>query len=213
MGQIRKNIETIKAKIKKISHRANLVVVSKYKSSEEILEACAAGQRAFGENRVQEAMEKWPSIKEKYPDIELHLIGALQTNKIKDALKVFDVIEVVDRKKLADKLKNEIDKSGKNPSLLIQVNTADEPQKAGISRSEAKPFIEYCQGIGLNIKGLMCIPPVEDKPEAYFKFLKDLADEYNLPIVSMGMSSDYEIALRNGATHVRVGTAIFGARS
>jgi pyridoxal phosphate enzyme (YggS family) len=212
MGNITNNLLEIKSRINRLSSDAQLVAVSKYRSEIEIIEAIKAGQRLFGENRVQEARAKWPNIKQQYPDVKLHLIGALQTNKIKDALKIFDVIEVVDRPKLADSLLVEMKNSGKFIDCYIQVNTGNEPQKAGVLTDKVDEFIQKCIASGLPVKGLMCIPPVDEEPSVHFKMLKELADKYNLPVVSMGMSGDFEEAIKCGATHVRVGTGVFGER-
>ena len=192
---------------------ASLVAVSKFQPAEKISEALDAGHRLFGENRVQEALLKWPCLKNKYDGVELHLIGPLQTNKIKEAFKIFDVIEVLDRKKLADAIKKEADKSGKNVECYIQINTGGEEQKAGVFPQDADEFIEYCKSICLNITGLMCIPPVNEAPAPHFTMLAQLAKKHNLPNISMGMSGDYLVAIKHGATHVRVGSAIFGNRS
>jgi pyridoxal phosphate enzyme (YggS family) len=212
MEHITNHLLAINARIKNLSDTAMLVAVSKFRTEAEIIAAIKAGQKLFGENRVQEANSKWPAIKAQYPDVKLHLIGALQTNKIKDALKIFDVIEVVDRPKLADALLAAMKNAGKFVDCYIQVNTGNEPQKAGITIDKADEFIQKSIADGLPVKGLMCIPPVDEESEPHFKMLKKLADKYNLPVVSMGMSGDFEEAIKCGATHVRVGTAIFGER-
>jgi len=190
-----------------------LVAVSKTKSAEEIAPALEAGQRVFGENRVQEAQGKWPALRERFDGVELHLIGPLQTNKVRDALKLFDVIETLDRESLAAALSSEISKGARAPRLLVQVNTGAEPQKAGILPEEADAFIARCREVhGLTIDGLMCIPPVEEPPSAHFALLGVIARRNGLATLSMGMSADYDAAIQLGATHVRVGSAIFGAR-
>lgn len=190
-----------------------LVAVSKTHPVEAVEEAVAAGQRVFGENRVQEAKAKFPALKERVPDLELHLIGPLQTNKVKDAVALFDVIQTLDRPKLAEALAAEIAKAGRRPRLLIEVNTGEEPQKAGIPPREVEGFLAACRDRwALPVSGLMCIPPVDEEPAMHFALLSDMARRLALPEVSMGMSGDYETAVRFGATHVRVGTAIFGAR-
>ncbi len=190
-----------------------LVAVSKTHPVATIEQAIALGQRVFGENRVQEAMLKFPALKEHYPDIELHLLGALQTNKIKEAIEHFDVIETLDRKKLADAFAKEQARGTVLPKLYIQVNTGNEPQKAGILPQEANEFIIYCKDtLHLPVVGLMCIPPVDEPPAPHFTYLKDLAAAHNLPYLSMGMSNDWQDAIKFGATHIRVGTAIFGSR-
>ena len=192
--------------------RTRLVAVSKTVAQEGIREALHAGQRLFGENRVQEAQGKFPQLKEEFPDLELHLIGPLQTNKVKDASALFDVIETLDRAKLADTLAAERDKSGKCPRLFIQVNTGEEPQKAGVMPREAESLIGHARKLNLPLIGLMCIPPLEDDAAPHFAFLAKLAKENGLSELSMGMSGDFEMAIRFGATYVRVGSAIFGSR-
>jgi pyridoxal phosphate enzyme (YggS family) len=172
----------------------------------------AAGQRIFGENRVQEAQGKFPALKADHPDLELHLIGPLQTNKVKEAVALFDVIQTLDRTRLADALATERDKSGKSPRLFVQVNTGEEPQKAGVMPGEAAALVTYARERKLPVEGLMCIPPVEDDAAPHFAFLAKLARENGLDQLSMGMSGDFEMAVRFGATHVRVGSAIFGER-
>ena len=192
---------------------ARLVAVSKTHDAEACLEALAAGQRIFGENRVQEAQGKWPALRLRHPDLELHLIGPLQSNKVADAIALFDVIESLDREKLARALAAERDKGKRLPRLYIQVNTGEEEQKAGIGPKEAPAFIALCRdSLGLPVEGLMCIPPVDEEPAPHFALLAQLARRHGLPAISMGMSGDFEIAIRFGATHVRVGTAIFGER-
>jgi len=167
----------------------------------------------FGENRVQEAAEKWPALKQSHPDCILHLIGPLQTNKTKQAVELFDVIETLDRPKLARALATQAEKLGRVPALFVQVNTGEEPQKAGILPADADRFIAECRReFQLPVEGLMCIPPVEDEPSLHFMLLREIAARNGLSSLSMGMSADYEIAVRFGATHVRVGTAIFGPR-
>lgn len=180
--------------------------------TDEILPLIKAGHRVFGENRVQEAMRKYPALKEQYSDLKLHLIGPLQTNKAKDAVRLFDVIESVDRPEIAEKLAEEMKKQGKNLPCFVQVNTGEEPQKSGCVPRETIFLVNRCRDLGLNIIGLMCIPPVDDEPAPHFALLKKLAGEAGLPELSMGMSDDYPIAIQQGATFVRVGTALFGAR-
>jgi PLP dependent protein len=190
-----------------------LVAVSKTQGAERIAAALAAGQRTFGENRVQEAQAKWPALRAGWSDVELHLIGPLQTNKVRDAVALFDVIETVDRESLAAALARELARGGRRPRCLVQVNTGEEPQKAGVAPAEADDFIARCREIhGLPIVGLMCIPPVADDPALHFGLLRSLAERHGLAVLSMGMSADFEVAIRFGASHVRVGTAIFGAR-
>jgi len=190
-----------------------LIAVSKTFEADDIRPVLGAGQRVFGENRVQEAMGKWPGLREEFEGVELHLIGPLQSNKAKEAVQTFDVIHTVDREKIARALKAEMDKQGRDLPCFVQVNTGEEPQKAGISPKETDAFVTFCQNdIGLNIVGLMCIPPVEEAPGPHFALLEEIAKRNGLKQLSMGMSSDYEIAVCFGATHVRVGSAIFGAR-
>lgn len=189
-----------------------LVAVSKTHSAAEILPLLRAGQRVFGENRVQEAAEKFPALREQYPDLKLHLIGGLQTNKVRDAVALFDVIESVDRVELAEKLAAEIKKQGRNPSCFVQVNTGEEPQKSGVAPNAAAALVEKCRALGLNVVGLMCIPPADDEPSPHFAFLKKLARQSGVKELSMGMSADYPIAIQQGATFVRIGTALFGQR-
>ena len=191
-----------------------LIVVSKTFDETAIAPILAAGHRRFGENRVQESQGKWPQLKAQFGDVELHLIGPLQTNKVKDAVALFDVIETLDREKLARALAKEFERTGKSLPLFIQVNIGDEPQKAGIAPEQAKEFLALCRDeLKLTIKGLMCIPPAGVPAAPYFAQLKALADEMGLDRLSMGMSSDYELAVEMGATQVRVGSAIFGART
>ena len=190
-----------------------LVAVSKFHPVEQVLEALAAGQTVFGENRVQEAAGKFPGLRDAHPALRLHIIGPLQTNKVREALQIADVIETLDRSRLADAIAAAVEKGAKLPQLLVQVNTGDEPQKAGIAKADADDFITDCQGrFGASLTGLMCIPPAGEDPAPHFAWLADRAARFSLPVVSMGMSADFETAIRLGATHVRVGTAIFGAR-
>jgi pyridoxal phosphate enzyme (YggS family) len=190
-----------------------LVAVSKTHGAERVRELLAVGQRVFGENRVQEAEEKFPALKADYPDLELHLIGPLQTNKAREAVALFDVIESVDREKLAATLAKEMARTGKRPDCFIQVNTGEEPQKAGILPAELDAFVAACRDTHkLPVVGLMCIPPVDEEPALHFALLAKMAARHGLAKVSMGMSADYETAVKLGATHVRVGSALFGAR-
>ena len=190
----------------------HLVAVSKTVPETSIRAALACGQRLFGENRVQEAQAKFPPLKHEYPDLQLHLIGPLQTNKVKEAVALFDVIQSLDRVKLADALAQERDKSGRCPRLLLQVNTGEEPQKAGALPQEVASLIVHARKLELPLDGLMCIPPLDDDAAPHFAFLAKLARDHGLLNLSMGMSGDFELAVKFGATHVRVGTAIFGTR-
>jgi pyridoxal phosphate enzyme (YggS family) len=190
-----------------------LVAVSKTFAADAVEPAILAGQRVFGENRVQEAQAKWPGLMARHPGIELHLIGPLQSNKAKEAVALFDMIHSVDRVSLATALAKEIDRQGRRPRLLVQVNTGEEPQKAGVTPGEADAFIAACRGEhGLTIDGLMCIPPVDQPPAPHFALLAKVARRNGLETLSMGMSADFETAIELGATHVRVGSAIFGER-
>ena len=186
---------------------------SKKQGPELLRQALKAGHRVFGENRVQEAAAKWPSIREEYPDLKLHLIGPLQSNKVADAIAKFDVIETVDRPKLARAIAAELEKNGKEIDLLIQVNIGEEPQKTGVAPLDADEFIRQCRDeFGLRISGLMCIPPVDAPPAPFFALLEKIARRNDLSRVSMVMTADYEIAVQLGATHVRVGSGLFAAR-
>ena len=178
-----------------------------------VREALNAGQRLFGENRVQEAQKKYPALKAQFPNLELHLVGPLQTNKVRDAIGLFDVIQTLDREKLADALAAEQDKGSKIPRLLVQVNTGEEEQKAGVFPRDAAALIAYARDKKLPVEGLMCIPPADDDAAPHFALLAKIARENGLSTLSMGMSGDFELAVKFGATHVRVGTAIFGTRA
>ena len=191
-----------------------LVAVSKTVPAEGILPALEARQRLFGENYVQESAGKWPALRERFPDVELHLIGPLQSNKAREAVALFDVIHSLDRPSLAAALAKEIARAGRAPRLIVQVNTGEEPQKGGVMPGEADAFIKACrETYGLSIEGLMCIPPSEDLPSPHFALLARIAERNGLATLSMGMSADFDAAIQLGATHVRVGTAIFGARA
>jgi pyridoxal phosphate enzyme (YggS family) len=191
-----------------------LVTVSKTFDADAIRPVIAAGARVFGENKVQEAQQKWPGLKQEYPDIELRLLGPLQSNKARDAVALFDVIETVDREKIAAELASEVHRQGRRPRFYVQVNIGREPQKAGIDPDEAVAFVQRCRELhGLEVEGLMCIPPSGEDPVPHFGQLARLADEAGLEKRSMGMSGDFEKAIVCGATSVRVGSAIFGART
>ena len=190
-----------------------LIAVSKTFGADDMRPVLEAGHRQFGENRVQEAQGKWPELKADYPELTLHLIGPLQSNKAREAVALFDAIHTIDRPKIAQALANEMDKQGRRPQLFIQVNTGEEEQKAGVLAADAGELLALCQDrLGLEIAGLMCIPPVEEEPAIHFAFLDKLAGELGLTGRSMGMSGDFETAVEMGATHVRVGSAIFGPR-
>jgi pyridoxal phosphate enzyme (YggS family) len=190
-----------------------LVAVSKTFGPETIEPVLAAGQRVFGENRVQEAKGKWPALRERYRDIELHLIGPLQSNKAKEAVALFDVIHTVDRESLCAALAKEVERQGRRPRLLVEVNTGAEAQKAGVLPQDTDAFLRSCrETYGLTIDGLMCIPPFEEAPAPHFALLAKIAKRNELPLLSMGMSADFPVAVQMGATHVRVGSAIFGER-
>ena len=189
-----------------------LIAVSKVQPNEKVEAVLKEGHRCFGENRVQEALNKWPSFKENYENVELHLIGPLQTNKARQAFELFDVIQTLDRPKLAILLANLTQERGFCPSLFIQVNTGEEPQKTGVLPKDLDIFIKDCQSMDLRIDGLMCIPPLNEEPALHFSLLRKMQERNNLRFLSMGMSSDYESAIMFGATHVRIGSAIFGER-
>ncbi|HOO49925.1 MAG TPA: YggS family pyridoxal phosphate-dependent enzyme [Alphaproteobacteria bacterium] len=189
-----------------------LVAVTKTLSSEMIDKALDADLRIFGENRVQEAMLHWSTRRAAYSDLELHLIGSLQTNKVRDAVSLFDVIETVDRPALINALVKECEKQNKFPRFFVQVNIGEEPQKAGVLVEDLPEFLSYAKDRGLKIEGLMCIPPADQDPRPFFVQMRSLQQRYQLPYLSMGMSSDFEEAIACGATHIRVGSALFGAR-
>jgi len=219
-GKSTSKLEIIKKQIAELEIDAGqkkgsvkLIAVSKTKPMDQIMPVIGEGQFHFGENKVQEAVLKWQELKEKNKTIELHLLGPLQSNKVKKVFGIFDYIHSLDRKSLAEKISDEVQRKGFCPKIFIQVNTGLEKQKAGIEPENLSEFIKTIRKfMSLNIVGLMCIPPINDIPEKHFKFLKKLADENGLPELSMGMSSDYKAAIKNGATYIRVGTAIFGSR-
>jgi hypothetical protein len=213
LAAIKREIEAALKEAARGAGSVTVTAVSKTHGPERILPALEAGHRVFGENRVQEAMAKWPALREAYPDIELRLIGPLQSNKAKETVAFFDVIESLDRPKLAKALAAEMDKQGRRPKLYIQVNTGEEAQKAGVAPAEVPAFLDQCRDeFGLDITGLMCIPPAEDDPAPHFALLAKMAKTLGLSGVSMGMSGDYPVAARLGATHVRIGTGVFGSR-
>ena len=213
LGAVRGRIAAAAIAAGRDADAVTLVAVSKTQPAAAVRAALAAGQRVFGENRVQEALAKFPGLRNEFPDLKLHLIGPLQTNKVKDAVAYCDVIETLDRPRLAESLAREMAKTGRRLPCYIEVNTGEEKQKAGVLPGEADAFIADCRDrLGLAIEGLMCIPPEHEEPALHFALLREIAKRNGLPILSMGMSADFETAIRFGATHVRVGTAIFGAR-
>jgi PLP dependent protein len=219
-GVIAANLAAVRGRIEAAARAAGrapdsvkLVAVSKTHPMASVRAALAAGHRLFGENRVQEAQAKYPALREEFPNLVLHLVGPLQTNKVRDAVAICDVIETVDRPRLAQALVREMERSGRRLPCLIEVNTGEEPQKSGVLPAEADDFIIECRDrLGLPIEGLMCVPPLDEEPALHFALLREIARRTGLGILSMGMSADFEKAIRFGATHVRIGTAIFGAR-
>ena len=203
-------VESIDSKLKK---SIEILAISKKQPLERLVAALNANHKIFGENKVQEAVNKWPVLKKKYHNIELHLVGPLQSNKVKNAISIFDFIQTVDREKIAKALKEEEENLEKKISYMMQINTGEEAQKSGIMPDNADDFFKYCkEDLKLNIKGLMCIPPYGEDPSIHFAYLKKKKIEYKVPYLSMGMSEDYEKAITFGATHIRIGTAIFGER-
>ena len=214
LAEVRVRIERAARAAGRAPESVTLVAVAKTHPAARVRRALAAGHRTFGENRVQEAKAKWPGLREAFPGIELHLIGPLQTNKVKEAVALFDVIETIDRAKLALLLAREMAAQGRRPNCFVEVNIGAEPQKAGVTPDDVAAFVAACrEDYKLPLIGLMCIPPFGAPPEPHFRQLAELAKRCGLPLVSMGMSEDFELAIRCGATHVRVGTAIFGPRS
>ena len=208
------DIKEVKSSFGGAADDVDLIAVSKTFCAEDIRPVLEAGWRVFGENRVQESQGKWPDLKSEFPGVELHLIGPLQSNKAEDAVALFDVIHTVDREKIAKALSAEMKKQNKTMKLFVQVNTGEEEQKAGISPKEAVVFVNRCRDVhGLEIEGLMCIPPFDENPGPHFALLRKLARDAEVEKLSMGMSGDFETAIEFGATHVRVGSAIFGSRS
>jgi len=212
LGAVRTQIAAAAAAAGRSADDVTLVAVSKTHDAAQIAPTIAAGQRVFGENRVQEAKAKWPALKDARPDIQLHLVGALQTNKVKDAVGLFDRIESVDRASLVDALAARRAKGDALPSLLMQINIGEEPQKAGAPPAEADAFVDYAAAREIYFDGVMGVPPADADPTPYFALLRAIRDRLGLSVLSMGMSGDFETAIAFGATHVRVGSAIFGAR-
>lgn len=213
LARIYERIERAAAQAGRQSGEIELIAVSKTFESDAIIPVIEAGQKRFGENRVQEAKAKWPALRERYPGIELHLIGPLQSNKAKEAVALFDVIHTIDRPKIARAVAAEMAAQGRSLRLFVQINTGNEPQKAGVAPENTGEFVRQCrEEFGLDITGLMCIPPFNEPPEPHFRRLAELASELDLHDLSMGMSADFETAIRYGATHIRIGSAIFGAR-
>ena len=223
--KILENINLIKKKITdihskslnselKIKKKIEIIAISKRQPLERIISALNIGHKTFGENQIQESIKKWPDLKKKYNDINLHLVGPLQSNKVKDAVYLFDFIQTVDREKIAKALKKEEENQNKKISYMIQINTGEESQKSGIMPDKVNSFFNFCKkDLKLNIQGLMCIPPYGEDPSIHFAYLRKKNLEFKLPYLSMGMSEDYEKAITFGATHIRVGTAIFGERN
>lgn len=213
LAAIRERMDLAAREAARVPADVTLIAVSKLHGPERIAPALVAGQRIFGENRVQEAADKWPALRDGFDDVGLHLIGPLQSNKVRQAVSLFDAIETLDRPKLARRIADAIEELGRAPELFIQINIGEEPQKAGIAPLEADAFIAQCRDeFGLTIAGLMCIPPQGEAPAPYFMLLEKIARRNGLAKLSMGMSDDFETAIAFGATHIRVGTAIFGPR-
>jgi pyridoxal phosphate enzyme (YggS family) len=213
LSEVRRDIDEAARAAKRQAGDVKLVAVTKTVPAHIIEAAIVAGQRLFGENRVQEAQGKWPALKQHHPGVELHLIGPLQSNKVRDAVQLFDVIETLDRPKIARALAEEMTRQAKRPRLLVQVNTGEEPQKAGVAPDEVDAFVAECrEGLGLTIDGLMCVPPLDEEASLHFALLAKIAGRLGLKQLSMGMSGDFARAIAFGATSVRIGTAIFGER-
>lgn len=212
LSEIQSRIEEAVQASGRAEKDVTLIAVSKMQPNARVIDVLEQGHRVFGENRVQEAAGKWPEFREQYQDIELHVIGPLQTNKARAAMELADVVHTVDRPKLAKAIARIAQEIGSCPELFIQVNTGEEPQKAGILPADADGFVAECRALDLPVKGLMCIPPVEEEPALHFAQLAKIAERNGLSGLSMGMSGDFETAIRLGATHVRVGSAIFGDR-
>jgi pyridoxal phosphate enzyme (YggS family) len=213
LTRVRNEIARAIGEAKRDPGSVTLVAISKTFGAETVEPVLREGQRVFGENRVQEARAKWPPLRALYPDIELHLVGPLQSNKVREAVQFFDAIHAVDRPRLCAALAKEIEKQGRSPVLFVEINTGAEPQKSGVLPEAADAFLKTCrETYGLNIEGLMCIPPLNEPPAPHFALAAQIAAHNGLKLLSMGMTADFAVAIRFGATHVRVGTAIFGAR-
>ena len=212
LNEIKNRIQQAEIEFSIASGKTKLIAVSKVQPNERIEAVLEQGHRVFGENRVQEAQSKWPAFKEKYEDVELHIIGPLQTNKTRVAMEIADSIHTLDRLKLAKNIARIAQEIGKCPELFVQVNTGEEPQKSGIFPRDTQTFIKECLSMNLPIVGLMCIPPINEEASLHFALLRNIAEDCGLGGLSMGMSSDFEKAISFGATHIRVGSAIFGER-
>ena len=213
ISQVRAQIATACRDAGRAESEVTLVAVSKTHPVEAVIEALEAGQTVFGENRVQEAMAKFPPLRADHPGLNLHIIGGLQTNKAREAVRIADCIETLDRPRIAEAIADAIQREGRTPALLVQVNIGDEAQKSGVATAQADAFIENCMiRFGAALRGLMCIPPADENPAPHFARLTAMAKRHGLGVISMGMSADFAIAIAQGATHVRVGTAIFGHR-
>lgn len=212
LSDILQNIRNEEARVGRAPGTTRLIAVSKVQPIERVEAVLEEGHRLFGENKVQEAAGKWPDLRARFPGVELHLIGPLQTNKARQAIELFDAIETLDRPKLARTIARLAGELGRCPKLFVQVNTGEEDQKAGVLPAEADAFIAECRELGLEVTGLMCIPPVDEEPSLHFALLRKIAARNQVPELSMGMSGDYEKAVAQGATYVRVGSAIFGDR-
>ncbi len=212
LSEIRTRIEKACAEAGRAPEEVTLIAVSKTQPDEKVRAVLEEGQRVFGENRVQEAAGKWPGFREEFEGVELHIIGPLQSNKVRQAMELSEYIHSVDRPKIAHAIARIADETGACPKLFLQINTGEEPQKAGVLPGEADAFVAECRGLSLPVEGLMCIPPVEEEASLHFALLKKIAERNGLTGLSMGMSGDFEKAISFGATHVRVGSALFGAR-
>ena len=212
LAKVQARIDAVAREAGRDPAEIHLIAVSKVQPLERVEAVLDEGHRVFGENRVQEAAGKWPDFRARFPGVELHLIGPLQTNKVRQALDLFDVIHTVDREKLARKLADEFAETGRPLPCFVQVNTGEEPQKAGCLPGETDAFVATCRDLGLPLAGLMCIPPVEEEAALHFGLLRNIAERNGLSGLSMGMSGDFETAIALGATHIRVGSAVFGAR-